>query len=71
MAIPSSWKEVKLDRIVSLRKTTKNFVIETDDIRYAIKCLKDVKYKEVYFYRSDNRRVEGVDPYYKILATLN
>ena len=70
MAIPNDWKEVNLEKISALRKTTKNFIVETDDIRHAIKRLKQVNYKLIYFYRSDSRKADGVDPYYIILATI-
>lgn len=71
MGTRNDWKEVTLSTIADLRKTTKNFLVETDDIRYAIKVLKSVNYKKVYFYRSEKRRIDGVDPYYKILAVLS
>lgn len=70
MAIPSNWKEVNSEKISSLCKSSKIYIVETDDIQHAIKSFKSLDIQGVYFYRSDERKIDGVNPYYKIVAVL-
>ena len=54
MKIPKDWKKVKREKIKELYKEKEyNGTIETDNLKFAIQCIKESKTTEIVYYSED------------------